>query len=568
MRRLMLACQAWLPWPLIVGVTAAIAYQEAQTTMTSHGTTHATIALAYSFLAATVCLLLTARPVFSATFALILVLSIIELSRTKFFYTQMKLLPQDLYYHLGQWAEWEFFLSVYRSLVVKMFLATAAAIALLLVAWRSDAFRIRRAISLVLLVIAGIASEALAREAPIQNLYALAAFNERHLSEFILSTRDLVRLRQEPLALPTGDNTVPTPAPTVAEIASRERIKPNIIVVLHESSVDPSIYFDGKRYEVPKSFFQSGDGQIRRLLVHIYGGGTWVSEHGFLLGVDVSYFGERQNFIGVLGLDRFQNSIPQELKRLGYLTVANYPSPGTFMNTKRFYRSIGFDVVNEPNEMGLHILPLKPGRPRDRAYYEFMLKDFAQRRAAKHQEPIFYFVWTTATHGPYVTAEFPTERSDEIVKQDEPAEFARRQRFAADDLAWIENELRKRFPNEAFLIAGFGDHHPYVTGPYFKGAKSAPLRAHDPNEGSLKTYYRINGINFLPSYSNLPATAEIGFLGEIILEAAGLDASPALMARRTLRMRCDGLWATCSKTDAVLGANSQLSTGTTSIFKN
>src|SRR5205823_2519141 len=107
------------------------------------------------------------------------------------------------------------------------------------------------------------------------NLYALAAFNERHLSEFILSTRDLARLRREPLALPAG-NAVPKESPVVTKIAARERVKPNIIVVLHESSVDPSIYFDGKRFEVPKAFFQSGDGQVYRLLVHIYGGGTWV----------------------------------------------------------------------------------------------------------------------------------------------------------------------------------------------------------------------------------------------------------------------------------------------------
>jgi hypothetical protein len=181
---------------------------------------------------------------------------------------------------------------------------------------------------------------------------------------------------------------------------------------------------------------------------------------------------------------------------------------------------------------------------------------------------LFYFIWTTATHAPYRSPEFPTERVNEIVPNDEAAEHARRQRFAADDLAWLESQLRQRFQNQQFLVVGFGDHHPYTTGPYYSNERAAHARPFEPEEDRYKTYYRVQGVNFAPLYAGLPDLAEIGFLSEIILQAADLPAGRSMLVRRWLRERCGGKWSECPDQLAVSAANHLLTSGDAALFVN
>lgn len=555
-----------LPAGLAIGLVSLVAFSECTGRDGQGYWKFASVVFLYCITLTSLAVLLTRRFAFSLALTVAVGSAIFATSATKYDYLQTKLAAHDLYFHLADWAEIEFFLAHYSRLAVVAGVALCFVLAFLLTIWRLDATRVARPWAILMLCGCAALSEYTARQIDETYLYAsAAALNGRYLSGFFLSTRIFVRTIGEPFRIPRSPTPVKAASMIPAiDLADNEGKRPHIIAILHESSVDPSIYFRGDRYKVPQSFFTSGDGQRRRLSVHIWGGRTWVSEYGFLLGLDVSYFGERSGVLGVLAAGAFQNTLPQELKRLGYTTIANYPSPPSFMNTDRFYSSIGFDVLNEPKDMGLFIRPMEGGRPRDRQYYEFLMKDLDRRGTSK---PLFYFVWTTATHGPYSNPEFPTERTEEVVPGDEAAEFARRQRFAAADLAWFEATLRTRFPNEKFLLVGFGDHHPYVAGAYFNaGLQDQGHEKSDSSEDMFKTYYRIVGVNFAPAYDQLPPAAEIGFLGEIVMQAARLPAGPSVLARRSLRVRCSGQWAKCNDQNAVLEANTELSQGVSSLF--
>jgi phosphoglycerol transferase MdoB-like AlkP superfamily enzyme len=536
-----------------------------------HDSMYAYIAGLHCVAFASLLLFLTRRFLFSVGATLALAASICLASEIKYSYLKTKLLFHDIYFHLKEPAEIEFFVFTYPILVLLFAAVVAAAFVLLFVLWRLDRKLVPRVIAMAVFVASAYLANYAAsqeRQRDKQTHFINGFFDQNYLSGFVLSARTFVELLDHSFELPTLKANTPVSQPVRPPYAEANSSKPNIIVVLHESSVDPSIYWRGVEYQVPSTFFSSGDGVRRRQLVQIWGGRTWISEYGFLLGIDLSYFGDFKGFLGVTAAHRFKNTFPQELSRLGYTTIANYPSPPTFLNTKRFFESIGFNKVYEPRDMNLFIKFNPNDRPRDRAYYNFMMDDLKGRKDAGEQGPFFYFVWTTATHVPYDASLFPQERAAEIIPGNLPAEFARRQRIAADDLAWFQDSLRVRFPGEKFLIAGFGDHHPYITQEYYDVSPQRPpnVRPFDKDEGQMKTYYRIDGINFSPAYDQLPTEAEIGFLGEIIMDAARLPASPAIMARRALRMRCAGHWADCPDQEAVLNANTLLSSGAASLF--
>lgn len=527
------------------------------------------------FLALTgVVLAVTGRLLSSLAAANLVALGIFVLSSTKFEYLNAKLLYPDLYFSLRDASEVEFLISHYPQTIVGAAVFLGGSVLILGAIWRREKARRRsRTLGLVLSIasigaITAVDAYVLPRGLK-ENVFWRAVRDERFFSDFFMSWQFFSTLIGTPLALPVADSVDPALDDAIADMPangsySADR-KPHILAILHESSIDPAIYFDGPQFDVRESFFASGDGARRRLIVNTFGGNTWMSEHGLALGVDVDFFAGLGPFLALVGIGEFTNTFAEALKANGYEVVANYISPLSFQNTERFYRSIGFDKVLGPDELEPFTAGQNP--PRDRAYYAFALDQLEAAIEEDPHEPTFHLIWTIATHYPYRTPIFVEVRSNEIAGGNEAAEFARRQRIAADDLAWFEAELARRFPDQSFMIAGFGDHLPKITDGYFKGHEGG-FRKRGESESKYLTYYRIAGINFDPDYSQLSETASIGYLGEMILGAAKLSAPPSFLIRRWLRERCSGLWSTCSDRDAMLSANALLMSGDTALIRS
>jgi phosphoglycerol transferase MdoB-like AlkP superfamily enzyme len=514
-------------------------------------------------------LTLSARVAFSLTTTIAAALAILALSIAKFSYLNNKLMFIDLYYSLRDWSEFEFLFAHYGELVVGAAAFLGLGVLLLTLLWRREPplprIRIKAAIAALAAVFSvGLVDAYVMPYGFKANAFWRAQRDERFFSDLFLSAQFLSQMLRAPLDLPHA--TKPDPRleadldrMQAAQPAAGAAKPPHIIAILHESSVDPAIYFDGLRYPVPSSFFASGDGVRRRLIVNTYGGGTWMSEHGLLLGLDLDLLPGVGGYLGMIAAGKFQNTLVDALHANGYRATANYPSALSFQNTDRFYRSIGFDDVFSLQDMT---------GTRDRDYYAFALDRLQKSLDESPQRPTFQFLWTAATHYPYKQPAFPDVRADEVVAGDQPGEFARRQRIAADDLAWLEKSLAERFPDEKFLIVGFGDHHPKITDGYFTGSDEFRFRQRDPGETRHKTYFRVAGINFAPDFSALSDTSSIGYLGEMIVGAARLPAPRAMLVRRWLRTHCAGLWSACADQQAVLSANRMLMSGDTALIKS
>ncbi|WP_156318453.1 sulfatase-like hydrolase/transferase [Rhizobium sp. AAP43] len=516
---------------------------------------------------------ITRRIIFSTAIVILTFGTLLAISRTKLSYLGVRLSYQDLYYYLRDYSEVSFFIDHYFGLALLLgataFLVPLAAY----VVFQLDGNHVRRGLSIpaislgVCLVIIGWTAVTPQVKA---DIFFRSAYDQRHFSTLFISAVAFSEAIARPMEIMAPQPDLATapplklsdlPQPSTAQ----EDEYPDIIAILHESSVDPGIYFDGERYQVPSDFFASGDGVRRRLHVETFGGRTWISEYGFLLGLNASYLGPTYEFLGIIREGKFKNTLPARLQELGYTTIANYPSPPTFMNTGRFYKTLGFEVINDPKKLGLKII--ENNRPRDRAYFERVIAEIEERGIEPNGRPAFYFVWTTATHYPYRQPMHPDIRANEIMAGDDGAEFARRQRIARDDLKWFEGELKTKFPNKKFLVVGFGDHHPLITAGYFSEKPELNFRPKDAKETNTMTYYRINGINFEPDYKRLNDEIEIGFLADSIMAAARLPLGPSFAVRSWLRQRCNGQWLKCPDATAVRQVNTLLSKGPTSLFK-
>ncbi|MGE0279563.1 MAG: sulfatase-like hydrolase/transferase [Rhizobiaceae bacterium] len=513
-------------------------------------------------------LALSARVVFSLTTTILVALAILALSIAKFSYLNQKLMFIDLYYSLRDWSEFEFLFEHYGELVIGAALFLGLGLLLLGMVWRRErplsGIRAKAAMGTALAALSvGMVDAHVMPTGYKSNAFWRAQRDERFFSDLFLSAQFLSQMLSAPLDIPHAANPDPTLEADLirmqaAQPSAGATKPPHIIAILHESSVDPAIYFDCPRYAVPSSFFASGDAVRRRLIVNTYGGGTWMSEHGLLLGLDLDLLPGVGGYLGMIAVDKFQNTLVDALHANGYRVAANYPSALSFQNTDRFYRSIGFDDVFSLQHMTSN---------RDRDYYAFALDRLQKSLDEAPQRPTFQFLWTAATHYPYKQPAFPDVRTDEIVAGDQAAEFARRQRIAADDLAWLEKSLADRFPGEKFLIVGFGDHHPKITDGYFTGSTEFRFRQHDPRETRQWTYFRVAGVNFTPDFSVLSDKSSIGYLGEMIVGAARLPATRAMLVRRWLRMHCAGLWSACANQSAVSSANRMLMGGDTALIK-
>jgi hypothetical protein len=200
-------------------------------------------------------------------------------------------------------------------------------------------------------------------------------------------------------------------------------------------------------------------------------------------------------------------------------------------------------------------MPSEEGGNHPIFYYANALAEMERHFSTSHQ-PLFTFIVTMATHGPYRYTYMPevdvpggapgTHR--------EMHEYLRRLAMARMDYDFLRAELARRFPDERFLIVNYGDHQPLATrtllGFDAKAAIEDVMRS--GNEAALLTYYSVDGLNYHPP--SLPAleAVDVPYLGTIILAAARLPLSDTYRERERLMMLCKGRYHSCPQRHEIL----------------
>ena len=335
-----------------------------------------------------------------------------------------------------------------------------------------------------------------------------------------------------------------TPIPATVD----ESQYPDIVQVLEESTFDPAPYMHCTVPECDLAMFKSdahtrGTGVMR---VHTFGGGTWVSEFAALTGMPQDIFGPGGMYAPYVLAPHVRDSLPLQLRRLGYLTVAIYPTNGTFLNGRDAYKAYGVDHFYGAGELGLD----------DWDETDAQMFAAAKRvydKLKKPGEPVFVMILTINQHGPHDDPMSTLPKQFQNLLQGLPPATALNfdtylQRLHDSDVAMkgLEHDFLDRA--QPTVLVHFGDHQPSFDDLMRTLPRTLPP-ALVPYQDYL-TYYMIK--------SNVPGAAlptypmmDIAHLPGMVLKAAGLPMDPYFSALTSLRERCNGLYADCADKDLV-----------------
>jgi len=329
------------------------------------------------------------------------------------------------------------------------------------------------------------------------------------------------------------------------ELGARPAPYPDIVQVLEESTFDPSIF---TACDVPGCKFAMFQRDARTrgtgvLRTHTFGGGTWVSEFAVHTGLPQDIFGSGGMYAPFVLAPHVHDTLPDLLRRLGYLTIAIYPTNGAFLNGRDAYRAYGFDHLYGAGELGLD---------------EWEETDEQMFAAAKRVydkvkepgQPVFVMILTINQHGPHddnPMSKLPLPFRDMVHglsgKDESALDFdTYLWRLHDSDVAMqaLEHDFLDR--GEPTVLVHFGDHQPSFDGLIRPLVRTLPP-ALQPERDFL-TYYMIKSNFAGPPLPNYPAL-DIAFLPTMVLQAAGLPADPYFSAATELRERCQGRFDDC-----------------------
>jgi len=518
---------------LWIGAAAVLLVAERQTTRPAFPL------LAFAWLTALL-LLIVGDPQRATLLALILALTLIGASAVKHHHSGMKLAVADLALTFA--GTIPFMLRQYRRTAA---LTIAGAVLLVLGAIATLALAGGPKLSLPVRLLALLATTAA--------LYALwwakggtayrtdVTRQQGFFSFFVASLIDVASW------WPTGGlrmlDVAATPLPLAAPLAARHDLRPDILVIQHESVFDPRL-FGLPVDERIAEFLTPQDALTGRLHVDIYGGGSWQTEFSLLTGLSSASFGPDSYFLFKKGVGRFRHSLPGELASLGYRTMLSTSCRREFMNYNAFYAGIGVDERVFSDDFP---------PPFDLAAFEVNNSDaafFAATRAALERSidrdpaPRFLMALTNFNHGPHETrlvppGQYEAERRFALAALPDGnyGEYYARLTETAESYAAFKAALKQRYPDRPMLIVRYGDHQPTLTRAI---EEARGIRPDDPRQ--FETFYAIEGVNFEPALQTAPEQLDIAMLGTVALQASGLPLDAITATRASLIEECGALY--------------------------
>ena len=461
----------------------------------------------------------------------------------------------DIFFYLMSWSTVVFLWEHYRPQLFMLNAAFAAAVIATILAYRYDPTRVsRRYAALAFAIFAFLTPYA--ADIKGERRHTQYYWADLVVSSFYSSWAETAQTLWRGTLIEASASNPDTAPFLVPSRCSAVEKPPHVLLVHQESLVQPSIV-PGLSYDKSiDPLFKSGDGKLHQMRVETYGGASWLTEFSILAGVSTYSFGGMRPFVQALMAGKVQDTLPQALARCGYRNVVFYPMLKNFVSNGRFYEAVGMPEIFDMKDQRA-----KSAMERDRFYYDNMLTlmDSHFRQSSK---PLFTFLITSSGHQPY-TNKFAPEMDvpgGGPGTNPEMHEFLRREAIAKIDFEWMKAELKRRYPNERFLIVQYGDHHPIATRSYFgQGtARAAEDVRLDKDSPAFITYYATEGINYDPPALPDVDVMDVPYLGGVLLEQAGLPLSDSYKERKRLRAACDGRYYGCKHHDQILSFHRRL----------
>jgi phosphoglycerol transferase MdoB-like AlkP superfamily enzyme len=501
---------------------------------------------------AAVITLLTRRPLFASWVTFTLVAIVSWTASIKRATMSMVVHAYDLVFYLSSWSTITYLWSDHRGLFVAFLAALLLGTFVSRWAYRLDGLRVARLPTLVIAIMTA-AVGALGAELKGERRHMQFNFEGLYVSSFYASWAEtLIALRRGALieaaeASPSGPPRVPFQIPTSCTLPR----KPPHIILIHQESIVPPSLFKGLAYDkAVDQMFKSDDGKIHKLRVETYGGASWLTEFSLLAGVSTQSFGGMRQFVQTFMQNRLEDTLSQTTARCGYRNVIFYPMLKNFVSNDKFYRSIALNEIYDLKDQ-----KAPTSQERDRFYFANALADIETHVKAS-AAPLFTYIQTMSAHWPYDIKMYPGEDVPGGGAGTDPEmhEYLRRVSLAHRDYTWLLAELKKRFPQERFVVVSYGDHHPTATRTLlgFKAETEAEDVALDRNSLGYITYYAVRGINYTPPPLPLENTIDVPYLGAVVLNVAGLPLSDANRERKRLLSLCGGRYNECPRREEIL----------------
>jgi len=484
-------------------------------------------------------LALLRRPGVAATLSLIMIGVLVLLSQLKYQVLMMTANFIDLM--IVDTDTVTFLFTIFPALRAIVLLCAVALVPIVVIAWRSDPFRVRRLTALALALACAGWLTILEMQFHMEPYEAYYGGN--HVSAFARSGVDAVSDLMTH-GLMESDPTVADRLKSVEGSTCRPATKPPHIILVHdESSFDIRVAPGIKLPSGYGSHFVSFDGKERHFVVESAGGPSWYTEYNVLAGLSARSFGRFAYFVTRIAAGRVKRGLPAALGRCGYRTLSLYPALGAFMNARSFQATTGVQHFFDQHDLGTR--RIEP----DSFFYDAAARMIENEHA---RSPLFIFVYLAANHFPWDYR----YRPDLMPQWQDPGnaplvdEYLRRQAMSAQDYADFLTRLKRQFPDDSFLLIRFGDHQPDFASALIEpdlgeNAVARRLMAYDPRY--FTTYYAIDAINFTPAdVSSALDTIEGPYLPLIVQEAAGLPLDSSFVEQKKIFERCNGLFYACA----------------------
>jgi phosphoglycerol transferase MdoB-like AlkP superfamily enzyme len=478
------------------------------------------------------------RPALSGAISLTLVVVLILLSRLKHDIVQMTANFLDLILIDRDTAA--FLFTIFPNLRWSVVLAAIVILPLMYALWWLDPFRIRRlpAAAGLLACLAALAGQAVIWPDEAWHGY----YDDGYLSKFarsgVTAVADFVAygFMESDAALAERLKVPPVDS---CQVAGR---RPHIIMIHDESSWDIR---QAPGVKVPAGYgshFVSYDGKERRFLAESSGGASWLAEYNVLAGLSSRSFGRFSYFVTRIASGRVERGLPMALRRCGYNTATLYPAYGAFMGARGFHTTTGIQHFYDARDLSAK------GIEPDSFFYDKATRLIAEQPA---KTPLFAFVYLAANHFPWETKYRPELLPSWRAPGNGPLvdEYLRRQALSAEHYRNFIAGLKKKFPDQAFLIVRYGDHQPEFSSNLLdpgldEAAVARKFDSYDPRY--FTTYYAIDAVNFQLVKSPVVMDAiEAPYLPLVVQEAAGIPLDPSFAEQKNIMLRCKGLFYTC-----------------------
>lgn len=254
-----------------------------------------------------------------------------------------------------------------------------------------------------------------------------------------------------------GDDRIYTPGEDADETV---KSKPNIIFLQLESFVDPTIVKDIEYNKDPMPYYRKllkkySSGYIT---VPAVGAGTANVEFEAMTGISARFFGPGEYPHKSVLTEKTCESIPYDLKQIGYTAHAIHNHRGAFYNRNTVFKNLGFDTFTSLEYMN-NVTKTPKNWAKDALLTECIVDALESSKG-----PDYIYTISVQGHGKYPTEEVLTDPEIKVTKApDEETKWAyeyyANQVYEMDLFVKELTETLKDYDEDVVLVM-YGDHLP------------------------------------------------------------------------------------------------------------